>query len=111
MATADEKAAKQAVRDVARQELVQGQQRLGTIAKATSAYPQRQLRASGDLSRYAIGGFLSDALPPIKPPKVKPPKPAKTRTTAKPPKLPKVAKPTFPNPHKGKARFSVGPGS
>ena len=73
MATAEEKDAKQAVRDVARQSIVQGQQRLATVGQAGSAYPTRRLRSSGDLSRYAIGGFLSDSLPPIKPPPVKPP--------------------------------------
>jgi len=66
MATAEEKEARQAARDVAKSSVVQGQQRLGAeVAKAASAFPVRRLRTSGDLSRYAIGGFLDDALPPI----------------------------------------------
>ena len=88
MASAEEKEAKQATRDVARASIVQGQQRLASVGKAGSAYPTRRLRSSGDLSRYAIGGFLSDALPPITPGKTAP-KPVKATTktggTAKPP--------------------------
>ena len=66
MATAEEKEARQASRDAAKSSVVQGQQRLGAeVGKAAAAFPVRRLRTSGDLSRYAIGGFLDDALPPI----------------------------------------------
>jgi hypothetical protein len=83
MATAAEKEAKQAARDVAASSITQGQERLAAVGKAASAFPQRRLRASGDLSRYAIGGFLSDALPPIGSPApvVKPAAKAKTAPT------------------------------
>lgn len=61
MATAQEKQAAQDARDAARQSITQGQQRQAAeIGRAAAAFPQRRLRTSGDLSRYAIGGFLSD---------------------------------------------------
>lgn len=76
MATADEKQAKQDARDAARQSVTVGQQRLATeVNRAAAAFPQRRLRSAGDLSRYAIGGFLSD-------PNAAPPPPSKTGSGA-----------------------------
>ncbi len=97
MATAEEKQAKQDARDLARSSIVQGQQRLAAeVPRAGSAFRSRRLRSAGDLSRYAIGGFFGDALPPIaspgasKPPAPKPaapkPKAAAKRATPRPKK-------------------------
>jgi len=64
--TAAEKEAKQAARDVAVSSVTQGQRRLAAEQpKAAGAFPVRRLRSSGDLSRYAIGGFADDPLAPV----------------------------------------------
>jgi hypothetical protein len=74
VATAAEKEAKQAARDANVAAITQGQRRLATEQpKAAGAFPVRRLRSSGDLSRYAIGGFADDPLAPI-PPAAPPPK-------------------------------------
>ena len=66
MATAEEKQAKQDTRDAARQSITVGQSRLQSeVGQASSAFPQRRLRTAGDLTRYAIGGFLSDPNAPL----------------------------------------------
>lgn len=96
MATAEEKQVQQNVRDIARASIVQGQQRLATVGKAAAAFPARRLRSSGDMSRYAIGGFLSDALPPIEQPAPAPAPSSKATATApkaKPPARPKASLP------------------
>lgn len=74
MATAEEKQAKQDALDAQRAAVKTGQQRLQTeVGQAAAAFPQRRLRSSGDLSRYAIGGFLSDPNAPLPIPGQKPP--------------------------------------
>ena len=61
MATGAEKEARQAARDAARASIVQGRARLAAEQpRAAGAFPVRRLRSAGDLSRYAIGGFLDD---------------------------------------------------
>lgn len=92
MPTGAEKEAAQAARDVARSSIVAGRARLAAEQpRAAGAFPVRRLRSSGDLSRYAIGGFADDPLAPVGPakPKIKPVRvkaAAPKRTTAVQPK-------------------------
>lgn len=66
MATAEEKQAKQDALDATRASVTVGQRRLQTeVGQAAAAFPARRLRSAGDLSRYAIGGFLSDPNAPL----------------------------------------------
>ena len=90
MATAAEKEARQAARDVARSAIGVGQARLqAEQPRAAGAFPVRRLRSAGDLSRYAIGGFADDPLAPI--PTTAPK--AKTKQAAKPRKKLAAPKP------------------
>lgn len=83
MPTGAEKEAAQAARDAARSSIVQGQARLQSEQpRAAGAFPSRRLRSSGDLSRYAIGGFADDPLAPVQQVKGATAK-AKTKATAK----------------------------
>lgn len=85
MATADEKQAKQDALDASRASVTTGQERLQTeVGQAGAAFPARRLRSAGDLSRYAIGGFLSDPNAPLPVPgtTTKPTAPKATGSTA-----------------------------
>lgn len=100
MATAQEKEYKQAVRDVARSSIVQGAERqAAAIPRASTAFPQRRLRAAGDLSRYAIGGFTGDVTAPLPTPKPTSKPPAKVQRGGKTKPTTRVlAKPKAPLP-------------